>query len=367
MKHDFRTITEELYELHQTLLDQWPHLVRIAVALYDDQTGMLHTFVRSDQSQLFLNHYSAPLNEIPSLSEVAANGKPRIIKDLSVLNEARTEHSQVISQNFQSSFTEPFYFNEALLGFIFYDATQVNYFDEHLTNQLTAYTRLMEALVTSDVLPVKTLTALVETTKEVTRLKDAETNKHLIRMASYMEIIVIELAEKFGFSDEQIEYMWFYAPLHDVGKLAIKDEILMKPGKLTVDQYKTMQTHVNEGLMFLETIEKNFKFQPLHHINILRDLIGAHHERWDGSGYPLSLKGEAIPIVGRIAAVADVFDAVSSDRVYRQAWPIEKALNYLIQNKGILFDPICVDAFIKNKDKVLAVSKKYQETSEINP
>ena len=214
--------------------------MRIAVALYDEQTGMLHTFVRSNLDQLFLNHYSAPLSEIPSLTEIAANGRPRVIKDLSVLRQSRSEHSQVISQNFQSSFTEPFYFNEVLLGFIFYDATQVDYFDQHLEKQLTAYTRLMEALVISDVLPVKTLVGLVETTKEVTRLKDAETSKHLIRMASYMEIIVIELADQFGFSDEQIEYMWFYAPLHDVGKLAIKDDILLKPGKLTPEEYKTM-------------------------------------------------------------------------------------------------------------------------------
>ena len=361
MKHGFRSISEELYELHQTLLDQWPHLMRIAVALYDEQTGMLHTFVRSNQSQLFLNHYSAPLTEVPSLAEVAESGKPRVIKDLSVLNEARTEHSQTISQNFQSSLTERFYFNDALLGFIFYDATKVDYFDQHLAKQLSAYTRLMEALVTTDLLPIKTLIGLVETTKEITRLKDAETNKHLIRMASYMEIIVIELAEQYGFSDEQIEYMWFYAPLHDVGKLAIEDDILMKPGKLTPEEYATMQTHVAEGLTFLETIERNFKFQPLHHINILRDLIGAHHERWNGSGYPLGLGGEAIPIIGRIAAVADVFDAVSSDRVYRKTWSFEKAINYLIDNQGVLFDPNCVNALIKNKDRVFQVYKKYQE------
>jgi len=361
MRHGFRTITEELYELHQTLLDQWPHLVRIAVALYDEQTGMLHTFVRSNFDQHFLNHYSAPLSEIPSLTEIAANGMPRVIKDLSILRQSRSEHSQVISQNFQSSFTEPFYFNETLLGFIFYDSTLVDYFDEHLEKQLTAYTRLMEALVVSDLLPIKTLVGLVETTKEITRLKDDETNKHLIRMASYMEMIVIELAEKFGFSDEQIEYIWFYAPLHDVGKLAIKDEILMKPGKLTFEEYQIMQTHVNEGLLFLESIEKNFRFQPLHHVEILRDLIGAHHERWDGSGYPLGLKGEAIPIIGRIAAVADVFDAVSSDRVYRKAWTFEQSFSYIIENRGILFDPVCVDALIKNKDKVLKVFDKFQE------
>ena len=113
--------------------------------------------------------------------------------------------------------------------------------------------------------------------------------------------------------------------------------------------------------MFLDSIEKNFRFQPLHHVEILRDLIGAHHERWNGSGYPLGLKGKDIPIIGRIAAVADVFDAVSSDRVYRKAWTIEAALNYVVENKGVLFDPECVDAFIKNQDKVLAVAKKYQQ------
>jgi len=364
MRNSFRTITEELYSLHQVLMDEWPHLLRIAVALYDEQTGMLHTFTHSNQRASLLNHYSIELNKVPSLQELAEHGKPRVIQDLSVLMACQTVHSQSITEHFKSSYTEPFYLNNTLLGFVFYDASDVNYFNEHLTKQLSAYTRLIESLVVSEVLPVKSLIGLVETAKELTSLRDSETGKHLIRMASYMEIIVIELAEQFGFTDEQIEFMWLYAPLHDIGKMAIPDEILIKPGILEPDEYRIMQTHVQEGLKFLEIIQKNFNFQPLHHSEMLRDIIGAHHERWNGSGYPLGLKAEAIPVVGRIAAVADVFDALSSDRVYRKSWPVKKVFDYIVENSGVLFDSDCVEALLKNKDRVIKVMNTYKEDVE---
>lgn len=362
LKYYFRSITEELFQLHDKLRKKWPGLSRIAVAIYDNETDILHTFIKSSPDESLLNHYSVQLKDVPSLMELASSGESRIIQNLTVLQQNDSVHSQIISEHFKSSYTEPFYLAGDLLGFIFYDADEYDYFTDELLEHLQTYSRLVESLIVSEILPIKTLVALMNITQEITNLRDSETGEHLIRMAHYMEIIAIELADEYGFTDEQIEYMWCYAPLHDIGKIVIPDRVLLKPGRHTEEETKIMQTHVTEGLKMIDRMLQNFSFQQFHHIDLLRQIIGSHHEWYDGSGYPNGLKGETIPIVGRIAAVADVFDALISNRVYRDGWSCDQVVDYLHAGKGKQFDPNCVDALIKNKDKIIEISNKFKDT-----
>jgi len=359
VKQNYKSITEELFKLHKVFRKQWPGLSRIAVALYDDETGYIHTFIKSTPDETLLNHYSVPLKDVPSLVQIAELNEPRLIQDLTILQDHKTDHSQVISKHFKSSFTDPFYSGESLLGFVFYDADEIGYFNDELLANIDTYSRLIESVIVSQIMPVKTLVALMATTQEITHLRDSETGEHLVRMAHYMEIVARELAEKYEFSDEQIEYIWCYAPLHDIGKIVIPDKILLKPGMHTKEETEIMQTHVNEGLKMIDKMLVNFHFQEFHHIQFLKDIIACHHERYDGTGYPNGLKGDAIPIVGRIAAVADVFDALISDRVYRKGWSFEKVTDYLQANKATHFDPECVDALLKNEAKVKAILGKF--------
>jgi HD-GYP domain-containing protein (c-di-GMP phosphodiesterase class II) len=362
----YTTLTEEVVHLHEYISQQWPQLLRIAVALYDKQTGMLHTFIRSSNIENLLNHYSCNLNDVPSLVKIKDSNEPRVIEDLSIFEKSNSEHTQkVLESGFKSSFTVPMYLNSNLLGFIFFDSSEINYFSEELQEPLLKYSRLIESMIISDILPIKSLIGMVNTTKDIAKLRDEETGQHLIRMSHYVELIAIEVSEKYNLSDEDIEYMWFYAPLHDIGKIAIADGILMKPAKLTDAEFEVIKTHVSEGAKMLDLIISNFDFQELHHIDILKQTILEHHERLDGSGYPKGLKGDEISIVGKITAVADVFDALSSKRVYREALSIDMTLNYLKERIGTHFDKDCVEALVNNKDKVIEIHEKFKEDYQL--
>jgi two-component system, response regulator RpfG len=185
--------------------------------------------------------------------------------------------------------------------------------------------------------------------------RDPETGQHLIRMANYSRLIAREL----GLSEEQQELILEAAPMHDIGKIATPDAILLKPGKLTDDEFVIMKQHAITGYQILS--ESTSLLIQTAAITAL-----SHHEKFDGTGYPSGLKGEDIPIIGRIVAVADVFDALTSSRPYKKAWSLDAANDLLRKNAGTHFDPKCVEAFFKAWDDVLLIHSLYQEDNSIN-
>ena len=180
--------------------------------------------------------------------------------------------------------------------------------------------------------------------------RDPETGAHIQRMAHYSRLI----AGKMGFPSDELDLILQAAPMHDVGKIGIPDYILLKPGKLTPEEYDEMKRHTVIGHELLSGSESRV-FQTAAIIAV------AHHEKFDGSGYPYGLGGEAIPLLGRIVAVADVFDALTSVRPYKDAWTLEKAEAYLRDSSGSHFDPACVDAFFAAWDEVLDIHARYQD------
>jgi HD-GYP domain-containing protein (c-di-GMP phosphodiesterase class II) len=148
------------------------------------------------------------------------------------------------------------------------------------------------------------------------------------------------------------------APLHDVGKINISDTILNKPGKLTEEEYEIMKLHTVYGKEIMEKAITTVKGE--NYLKEARNMAAYHHERWDGKGYPEGLHGEVIPLSARIMAVADVFDALTSPRVYKPAFPLEKALQILEEGSGTQFDPKCVNAFMDALPEVKQVLRKYQ-------
>jgi len=173
--------------------------------------------------------------------------------------------------------------------------------------------------------------------------RDEETGNHIIRMAKYSRII----AEEIGLSREEAEVIEMAAPMHDIGKIGIRDDILLKPGKLTPEEFEIMKTHTLIGHDILK--DSPSKFLQMGGIIAL-----GHHEKFDGSGYPYGKKGEEIPIEARIVAVADVFDALVSERPYKNAWSTQAALEYMDSHRGRHFDPDALDAF---KSQIDAVTK----------
>ena len=180
--------------------------------------------------------------------------------------------------------------------------------------------------------------------------RDPETGAHIQRMAHYSHLIAGRLG--LSFVDQQLVLK--AAPMHDVGKIGIPDFILLKPTALTLEERAVMKTHALLGFELLKGSESTI-------LQAAASIALSHHEKYDGSGYPHGIKGEAIPLFGRIVAVADVFDALASERPYKRPWTVERSAAYLRDGSGGHFDPQCVDAFLACWDEVLDIYGRYQD------
>ena len=191
--------------------------------------------------------------------------------------------------------------------------------------------------------------------------RDADTGDHIQKTAAYVKIILDGLKRKGYYSDlltpQYMEYVVKSAPLHDTGKIKIPDSILNKPGRLTPEEFEIMKTHTTAGKEIIEKAIATVEGES--YLAEARNMAAYHHERWDGTGYPEGLKGEEIPLSARIMAVADVFDALTSKRVYKPAYSKEEAFDIILEGKGTQFDPKCVEVFMEESDEIDEVLKKY--------
>ena len=185
---------------------------------------------------------------------------------------------------------------------------------------------------------------------EAVEKRSKETGNHIKRVAAYSRV----LARAYGLSEEETYILEFASPMHDIGKIGIPDAILNKPGKLTQDEFKIMKEHSQLGYEILNT-------SPRGVLKAAATVAFEHHEKWDGSGYPKGLKGEEIHIYGRITAVADVFDALGSDRCYKKAWLLEDTLALFKDQRAKHFDPRLVDLLFENLDDIIYIRDKYKD------
>jgi putative two-component system response regulator len=181
--------------------------------------------------------------------------------------------------------------------------------------------------------------------------RDPETGSHILRMAHYSKLI----AKALGMSEKEQELILEAAPMHDIGKVGIPDNILLKPGRLDADEMVIMKQHAIYGYEILKGSNS-----PVLAAGGM--IAKTHHEKFDGSGYPNGLSGQDIPLYGRIVAVADVFDALTSERPYKKAWELERAVEFMKENSGSHFDPICVDAFFGQWTEVLQIRQRFTES-----
>ncbi len=180
--------------------------------------------------------------------------------------------------------------------------------------------------------------------------RDPETGAHIQRMAHYSEII----ARGLDLDAATCNLILRAAPMHDVGKIGIRDHILLKPGRLTPQEFEIMKQHATLGYELLKDSGSEI-------LQAGAEIALAHHEKYDGSGYPRGLKGSAIPLFGRIVAVADVFDALTSERPYKKAWSLDDAMRFLEDGRGSHFDPLCVEAFLAGWEDVLEVRQRFRD------
>ncbi len=231
-----------------------------------------------------------------------------------------------------------------------FDAGAVDYISKPISPPVVrARVRTHLSLVRADELRATRL-EIVQRLGRAAEYKDNETGWHVLRMSHYSQI----LARAAGYSEAQAEELLHAAPMHDVGKLGIPDAILRKPGALDDAEWEVMKRHPQIGAEILGEHRSGL-------LAIARRIAIAHHEKWDGSGYPEGLAGEAIPEEARIVAIADVFDALTSVRPYKPAWPVEKAVDFLREQAGRHFDPRLVELFIGQLPAVLEVRERFLE------
>lgn len=335
---------------------------RIAAALYEPAGDLVKTFVQASDGPNPVQSVAMPLASLPALRGLAETGETLVVHDLSAAGRTMSWIAGgLVLRGYRARFVAPVLQNDTLFGFLFFNSFTPGYFKGAVLRSLAPYRRLIASLLIHDLAMTRTVLAAVRSAGAITRLRDEETGGHLERMARYAQLIARRLAPVHGLSDEWVEYLFEYAPLHDIGKVAVPDSILLKPGRLTPDEFTVMQTHVNKGLEIVDRLRRDLGAIALPHARLLRNIVACHHEALDGGGYPNGLAGTAIPLEGRITAVADVFDALTSVRPYKEAWSIADAVAFLRAESGRRFDPACVDALVGAIDEAVRIHRDFAD------
>ena len=370
-------VSQKLAFIHRLIKEHAPQIDRISVAVYDPKTDLLKTFIHSSGKADPLSNYQARLSEVTSLQEIVHSGEPRIVNDLEASYRVSNEHgSKLNSEGYGSSYTLPIYLNNMFFGFVFFNSYTKDGFPSGLLPTLDVYGHLISLTVINELSIIHTMLAAVRTARDMTSLRDVETGAHLDRMAHYARFIAKTLAPKYGFSDEYIEHLFLFAPLHDIGKIGVPDRILHKQGPLDDEEREIMRRHARTGRDIIDAMLAEFGLDSLPYVDVLRNITEFHHEKMDASGYPLGLEGKDIPIEARIIAVADMFDALTSRRPYKHAWSNAEAFGLLRTLAGSKLDTDCIRALTErsaevekiqaqfHSDEWLPRASGYDETSE---
>ena len=227
---------------------------------------------------------------------------------------------------------------------------------QHTNKMIDGLRQLTTELQRTRDVTIMSLATLAET-------RDNETGAHLLRTQRYVQALARQLQQSAEFrenlSDDTIDLLFKSAPLHDIGKVGIPDSILLKPGSLTSEEFEIMKTHAALGGEALFIAEQQLGSNSF--LRIAREIATSHHEKWDGSGYPKGLRGDQIPLSARLMAVADVYDALISKRVYKPAFSHDKARQIILEGRDCHFDPRIIDAFLEIEGQFIGISQHYRD------
>lgn len=211
--------------------------------------------------------------------------------------------------------------------------------------------------------------AIIVAMASLAETRDNETGNHIRRTQHYVRVLAQQLVSDGVYLDQLtpgfIDLLFKSAPLHDIGKVGIPDQVLLKPGKLTDDEFKVMKSHTIQGLKVLQEVEQAIDFES-DFLKLANEIAYSHQEKWDGSGYPEGLKGEVIPLSARLMSVADVYDALISRRVYKPSFSHEQAVDMIRDGSGKHFDPVIVNAFVAIEGSFHDIAKKFHDDDILN-
>jgi len=242
--------------------------------------------------------------------------------------------------------------------------------EKQYRNELECYNQQLRQKVEMQVREITSAQmSMIFATAKLAESKDPETGEHLDRMRLYCKVICEYLATTDEYKDaitpEYIDCIYTTSPLHDIGKVGIPDSILLKPDKLTDCEWQIMRNHTLIGADTLRAVIEKHPGNTYLRMGI--EIAESHHEKWDGSGYPHGLKGDAIPLSARILAIADVYDALTSVRCYKDAFSHEKSRQFIVEGAGQHFDPRIVEAFLNCEDQFIRIKKEFQDKEQPSP
>lgn len=357
-------LKDKLIAAHESISQDFPFIVRIAVTLYDAKTKVLKTYLHSGGDEHSLENYHELIDNAPSLKRLLDQGLPRVINNILTISDSESEqHNRIARHGYKASYTLPMFNEGDFLGFLFFNSSEQDVFTESALRQIDIYGHMIALMVINELSAIKTLTAAIKTTSQITHRRDPETGSHLDRMSRYSRLIASAIADKHNLDDDYIEHVFMFSSLHDIGKIAIPDDVLLKPGTLSAEEIAIMKTHSRKGREMIDDLVKNFGLHNIKHIDILRNIAEFHHEAVNGTGYPEGKTQDEIPLEARIVAVADVFDALTSRRPYKQAWDNPKAIDTLLELAGETLDAECVNALIGNMDEIERIQKLFIENT----
>ena len=354
MMSQTESLSSRLAQVHLDILERVPEVERIACALYDPSTDLVKTFINSTRQGHAITGYEYPLHNSRALSLLAQTRDCRVIDDIRADIQAGNPHSDwLLEQGYRSSYTVPMQNGDRLLGFIFFDSSEAAVFTDRVQRDLLIFCNLITMVVASEFAAVSSLLATAQAARQFVHLRDFETGAHLRRMAHYSRLIARNLLAELNLSDEFVEHVYLFAPLHDIGKIGIPDHILLKPGALTADERGIMQGHVEKGVELVDMVLSGFSLSHLVDSAIMLNIVACHHEFMDGSGYPKGLSAEQIPLEARIVTTADIFDALTSERPYKKCWSQNEAMAELRRMVGLgKLDGRCVEALAEAAEEV---------------
>ncbi|WP_166636392.1 HD domain-containing phosphohydrolase [Fonticella tunisiensis] len=357
-----KSFTEILQYIYSTFSSFIPYN-HIGIALIgDDEKTIRAAYAISDRSisdktQSFVGYKVSISNT--SLERIIETGRTRIINDFEEYTrgkQLKDYNKKLLEIGIRSSITLPLKINNRPVGVIFFSSLNKNVYTSKHEKFLKILANSIAISFEKNIFTDELLYSSILALAKLAESRDIDTGEHLNRMKTYSRMIAEFLYEDSIYRDkinlDYINDIERFSPLHDIGKVAIRDEILLKPDKLTDEEFEIMKTHTLYGGQVLRAAEENIEKSGRSVFKLGIEIAEGHHEKWDGTGYPYGRKGEEIPLSARIVALADVFDALTSKRPYKKPFSFEESIRMIEEKSGFHFDPEIVRVFLKNGEKI---------------
>lgn len=368
----FKDLINQTYHMDDIIdmlfdrLNKTIHVDRVGIAFIDYRRGyIIAEYGVASYETLHLGPgYEVPIGKT-SLKKLINNHEGLINNDVQAYKEKNPKSRTlelIINEGIQSNMIIPLVTNNVVFGFIFVSSKEKNHFEEEDLRFISKIIYEISGALNRAYLLKIVLAKMTTTFAKLVDRKDNETGDHILRMVSY-SVIIAEGIRKMNLSTHPMDRKTIleierHASVHDIGKVGIPDNILKKPGKLSSEEWEIMKNHVTIGGEIFSELRSDFGMFETSIYQVAEQIAKFHHEKFDGSGYPYKLRGAEIPLVARIVALADVFDALTSERVYKKAFTFEKALEIIDESTGKHFDPVVVEAFYNELDEIRKVYDK---------